>query len=181
MNREEQEEFFNKNVNLAYKVASCYRSNYFNELEDIIQIALGALWKAVIYYDNSRAMFSTFAVPIIRNDINYYLRRVKKSKKEISINSTIKTKSSSNDDLTLEGILTNDSEDLIEAVEDKIFLENLFSEIQLSNKETEVLRYWLEGKKQTEIAEKLHTSQTDISRTVTRLKRKFIYFKNKKM
>ena len=43
------EELFNKNINIAYKLAWQYKNSGI-DMEDIKQICLYALWKAVITY-----------------------------------------------------------------------------------------------------------------------------------
>ena len=66
-----KEEMFNKNIKLAYKIANKYRINHSNEIEDIKQIALIGLWKAVTRY-NGKNTLSTFAYVVIQNEINLY-------------------------------------------------------------------------------------------------------------
>ena len=93
------EEMFEKNIKIAYKIANRYRINYLSEYEDIKQIALLALWKAVLTFNNTNA-FSTYAYVVISNEINLYLRRNKKTEQEISINTSI-----NDGELTIEDIL----------------------------------------------------------------------------
>ena len=62
-------EIFNNNINIAYKIANKYLINYRNEYEDIKQVALLGLWKAVLTFKNGYA-FSTYAYPVIQNAIN---------------------------------------------------------------------------------------------------------------
>ena len=45
------EEIFNDNVNIAYKIANRYRTNYYEEIEDIQQIALIELWRCVVNWE----------------------------------------------------------------------------------------------------------------------------------
>lgn len=86
------EEMFNKNINIAYKIANKYLDNYKNEYEDIKQIALLGLWKAVLTFKNTYA-FSTYSYKVIFNEINHYLRNRKKAYlNEISIQNQIAEK-----------------------------------------------------------------------------------------
>lgn len=181
MDKEKSEEFFNKNIGLAYKVANTYKNNYYYEMEDIKQIALGALWKAVVNYNQSIAKFSTFAVTIIRNDINYYLRRTKKYRSDISLNTELKNSCEGNREITLQDVLSDDSDKLIEEAEDKMFLIDLFSNINLTEEEKIILKDWLQGRNQIETAKTLNISQASISRCITKLKQKLIYYKNKNL
>lgn len=82
------EELFLNNIKLAYKVASRYLINYSSEYEDIKQVALLGLWKAVLTYKKTCAI-STYAYRVITNEINYYLRKTKKHNRNISINEEI--------------------------------------------------------------------------------------------
>lgn len=175
MEKREQEEFFHKNINLAYKIANRYRYNYFYEMEDIKQIALCALWKAVIKYEEDKAKFSSFAVAIISNDINQHLRKVKKKKDIISFSSPIRN----GEDITLEDILTDDSENEFEKIENRLLIRNTFSKMPLNDKDKIILKHWLDGEKQIDIAKKMNMSQANVSRYIIRLKRRLKIPKNK--
>ena len=71
------EEIFNNNVNIAYKIANRYVTNYYEEIEDIQQIALMELWRCIESWDHVHAL-TTYAYLCIPNKINMYLRYVKK-------------------------------------------------------------------------------------------------------
>lgn len=75
------EEIFNNNVNIAYKIANRYRTNYYEEIEDIRQIALMELWRCIVNWDHVHAL-TTYAYLCIPNKINMYLRHVKKHEKK---------------------------------------------------------------------------------------------------
>ena len=62
---------------MTNKIANKYRANYSEEFEDIKQLALIGLWKAVTRYNGKNAL-STFAYVVIQNEINLYLRKIKK-------------------------------------------------------------------------------------------------------
>lgn len=164
------EEMFEKNIKIAYKIANRYRINYLSEYEDIKQIALLALWKAVLTFNNTNA-FSTYAYVVISNEINKNLRKKKREKQEISIGTSITT----DDKLTIEDILQG--EDNIEKLlEDMSFVDKIryLNTIQFTDREKEVLILSKRGYKQQEIAERLHISQAQVSRIQRRLKDKIL-------
>ena len=72
MTNEEMNEMFNKNVNIAYKIANRYRTNYPEEYEDIKQVALLGLWKAIQHY-NPKWSLSTIEYITIFHNIKVYL------------------------------------------------------------------------------------------------------------
>lgn len=145
------EELFEKNIKLAYKVANKYRNQYLNEMEDIQQIALMGLWKAIINY-NGKFQLSTYAWRVINNEILMHLRKDKKTPQTLSL-----------EDLQKE--MSNEMEinevDLIKR------LENSFS-----LKEKNVLKGFIKGETQAQIAKKLNVTQATISRCKTRIKEK---------
>ncbi len=163
------EEMFEKNIKIAYKIANRYRINYLSEYEDIKQIALLALWKAVLTFNNTNA-FSTYAYVVISNEINLYLRRNKKTEQEISINTSI-----NDGELTIEDILQS-ADNIEKLLEDISFADKIryLSAIQFTDKEKKVLILSKRGYKQQEIAKRLHISQTQVSRIQKRLKDKIL-------
>ena len=141
------EEMFNKNINIAYKIANRYLVNYANEYEDIKQVALMGLWKAVLTFNDTHA-FSTYAYTVISNEINMYLRTIKKN------NSTISLKQEVKENITLEDILA-DKNNYIEKLENSLDIENYIVQIKnskLKEKEKIVFELSLRGYKQDKIA-----------------------------
>lgn len=162
------EELFNKNINIAYKIANKYKVNYPDEFEDITQIALMALWKCILNY-NDKYRLSTYAYIVIPSQINMYLRHVKKHEKNISINTVVcydETKS-----LTLEDIL-DDEHDYVNDIISKINLENIFKDIKLNNRERKIIILRLNGYTQYKMTNVLNISQGLISRTEKELRKK---------
>lgn len=101
------EEIFNDNVNIAYKIANRYVTNYYEEIEDIRQIALMELWRCIKDWDHVHAL-TTYAYLCIPNKINMYLRHVKKHEKNIIGDYELKDP----DDDYLNDITTNISQTL---------------------------------------------------------------------
>lgn len=102
------EEIFEKNINIAYKIANKYLINYKDEIEDIRQIALIELWRCVQNWDHKHAL-TTYAYICIPGKINKYLvRKVIPAKtNNISISTPI-YKDSEGNDLLIEDLVKND-------------------------------------------------------------------------
>lgn len=152
------EEMFENNIRIAYKIANRYKINYLTEYEDIKQIALLGLWKAVLTFKNTHA-FSTYAYPVISNEINLYLRKNKKTKLDISINTII------HDNLTFEDILQDEDniEKLLEDIE-ILKINQILNEINITEKERKIYKLIQSGYKQQDVAEKFNMSQCQVSR-----------------
>lgn len=161
------EEMFNKNINIAYKIANRYLVNYANEYEDIKQVALMGLWKAVLTFNDTHA-FSTYAYTVISNEINMYLRTIKKN------NSTISLKQEVKENITLEDILA-DKNNYIEKLENSLDIENYIVQIKnskLKEKEKIVFELSLRGYKQDKIAKIIGCSQPQVSRLIKKLRKR---------
>lgn len=156
----DKNELFNQNINLAYYVANGYKRNHLHEIDDIRQIALMALWKATLEYD-SRVRFSSFAIVVVKNAINQYLR---KSKRNIAVSISQEIM----EGITIEDTLQDDN-DLIEQVNQKMDLEKVKNELlkvahKSSPRDRNILDCILKGNKQTEIAQKYNLKQASVSR-----------------
>lgn len=161
--REKQEEMLNNNAKLAYKIANKYLINYKDEYEDIKQIALLGLWKAVLNYNDSlKVSFSTFAYPVISNEINQYLRKQKKKLLDVSLNNIV------SDNITIEDILKDEensierSEENMELLELKEIKEKVLSGVK--SKKRDVYREIDKGERQEKIAKIFKISQAQVSR-----------------
>lgn len=117
-------------------------------------------------------MFSTYAYAVISNNINCYLRYVRKHKKRnISINTEI------NEDLTLEDILADENQNL-DYLLSKFCIEEVINKLKLTEKESLIIKLRLDGKKQRQIAEIIGMSQANVSRTQNKIKNKIIKLLN---
>lgn len=156
-----KEELFNKNTKLAYYFANKYRMNYPHEYEDIKQVALMGLWKAVSKYDG-RARLSTFASIVIQNEINIYLRNVKKHDNIDHLEQEVSEK------ITLADMVASDKDELEELeslLDQNIAKESLNVEVlKLSARDQEIYKRLIEGETQCEIATKVGLKQAQISR-----------------
>ena len=161
------EEMFNKNINIAYKIASKYLINYAKEYEDIKQVALMGLWKSVLTFNNKYA-FSTYAYTVISNEINYYLRTFRKPIKTISLEQEI------DENIRLQDILSDKSND-IEKLENNLDIEKYITQIKnsdLKEREKIVFELSLKGCKQRKIAKIAKCSQPEVGRIIKKLRKK---------
>lgn len=161
------EEMFKNNMGLAYKISRQYLINHGKEFEDIKQIALLGLWKAIKNY-NHKNTFSSFAYLVIKNEINFYLRKNKKHYKNISVNKEIA------ENLTIEDCLKEDF-DYIKKLEEEIEINEIrqfkIKELKKMREiDQSIYKYFEMGKTQKQISELLNITQP----TVSRIKKKII-------
>ena len=127
------------NMKLAYNTAWKMKSTGI-ELEDLQSLALLGLVKAAKAFDEEREYkFSTFAIKIMRNEILQEVRRQRKQRNQVSLNSPI-----------AEGLYT-----LADVIEDK---RNGFAEAD-ENEKKAVRMILFQGMKQTEAAGVIGVSQ----------------------
>lgn len=163
------EEIFNNNVNIAYKIANRYMTNYYEEKEDIQQIALMELWRCIKDWDHVHAL-TTYAYSCIPNKINIYLRHVKKQEKNISINTIIYCDIDGNDQTILD--LIEDPDNCIFRLLDDIDADGVLNNIYLTEREKEVINLRMEGFSQAQIGEIMNLSRAQISRIQIKIKNK---------
>ena len=171
------EEIFNNNVNIAYKIANRYITNYYEEIEDIRQIALMELWKCVENWDHVHAL-TTYAYICIQNKINMYLRHIRKHEKDISIDTVIHSDGNGNNNTILD--LIEDPDDCIFRLLDDINAEGVLNNIYLTEKEKQVIYLRIEGFSQAQVGIIMNLSQAQISRIKTGIKKKISEYINGK-
>lgn len=172
-----QEKLFNENLCLAYSIAEkFYREGFYEDFQDIKQIALIGLWKASKYYDNKKAKFSTFAYKVMLNDIMLYFHRYKKQYKDLSINIPVSEDYSNNSDpnniMTLEDKILNDFD--IDEVITKLDIQEIIKKVLMkeTDKRKEIYNLFLSGKSQNEIAEILGVSRQWVSYVILKIEDK---------
>lgn len=163
------EEIFNDNVNIAYKIANRYMTNYYEEMEDIRQIALMELWRCVESWDHVHAL-TTYAYLCIPNKINMYLRHVRKHEKNISINTVVYSDGDGNDQTILD--LIEDPDDCIFKLLDDINADGVLNNICFTEKEKQVINLRIEGLSQEQVGKIMNLSQAQISRIQIKIKNK---------
>lgn len=161
------EEIFNQNINIAYKLTQQYK-NCGIEYDDLKQICLLALWKAVITYKNDKGWaFSTYSYKVIQNELNYYLRQNRK----YFINRYFSEETGEN--ITLEDMI-EDKYNRIEELEDNLDNEFLINKIKsslLKVNERKTFELYLKGYKQDKIAKIIGCSQPQVSRYIKNIRR----------
>ena len=166
-----KEEIFELNIKLAYKMAWKYK-NCGIEFEELKQICCMGLWKAILTYKCEKGALSTYSYLVIRNEVNLFLRRIKKDKNTISIETKIK------DNITILDTLC-EIESCIDRVHDKIEIKELkVTALQafkgLKDREKIVYKLMIKGKKQKDIAKLLGITQTQVSRLETKIKQRLV-------
>ncbi len=141
------------NMKLAYNTA--WRMRYTGiELEDLQSLALLGLVKAAKAFDKERGYkFSTFAIKIMRNEILQEVRRQRKQRNQVSLNSPIA------DGLFTLGDVLEDKQNVFAEAEVQALIEDLEE-----NEKKAVRMILFQGVEQTEAAEVIGVSQSMISR-----------------
>lgn len=141
------------NMKLAYSTAWKMRDTGI-EMDDLQSLVLLGLVKAARDYDEKRGYkFSNLAITIMRNEILQEVRRQRKQRNQVSLNSPI-----------VDGLFT-----LGDVLEDKqngfaeAEMQALIEELEENEKKT-VRMILFQGMKQSEVADIIGMSQTMISR-----------------
>lgn len=174
-----KEQIFNENIPFAYYMAKKYKDKVNIEMDDLIQVCLIALWKAVGSFDCSKEyVFSTYAQKIILNDIRQILRK-RRSKKRGEDNVFCKSLSEKiYKDITIEDTIA-DTAVCFEDVELEMLVSKIKSKLTTNN-EIEVLEGLVRGERQIDIANRLGISRKKVFAIVMRIRRKLnVYFKSK--
>lgn len=171
------EEIFEKNIMIAYKIANQYRINYFEEIEDIKQIALMELWRCIVNWDHIHAL-TTYAYICIPTKINMYLRKVKKHENNLSMNIPIFNDGDGNE-FTLEDTIENEI-DCIDFLIDDLDAQGVLNKIYLTDEERYLIELRMRGLSQHKCAKIMKKSQPQISRDQTRIKKKISAYINGK-
>lgn len=160
------EELFYKNIKLAYKMAWRYQNSGI-EIEDLKQISLYALWKAVITFkSNKNIAFSTYSVRVIQNELNYYLRKEKKHLNNKSLSDEI------GENIVLEDIISDEKNEIEQremVMDNEKYLENICKSLK-TDKQRKIITMYINGSTQQKIAKKLGISQPQVSRIIKKMK-----------
>ena len=165
------EQMIEDNMGLVYK--QLHKFNRAND-EDAMSVAVEALWKAIITYDQSKDVkLSTYASVCIYNAITHYLRPLANKSRPIIL-SYDNTVQDEEDELTFLDIMTTNEnpESLLIETEsyEKVLIAYERALLKLrSAKAREVIEYWRKSDytaKQMEIAEAVGVSQAVVSRAI---------------
>lgn len=173
------------NLRLVYFVASKFETAI--EKDELISIGCIGLIKGVDSFKPDKgAKFSTYATRCIRNEILMSLRKVKKSEKDISLDSPIST-DECGDEMFLSDILGTEKDEISDKFENEEQYMCLVRALdKLSSREQTIirLRFGFTGRlyTQKEIANLLKLSQPQIhkieKRSLERLRNVYIYLYN---
>jgi len=150
-----------------------------NDVDDLISIGSVGLIKAIDSFDTSKGTrLATYASRCIENEILMLLRNNKKTKGDISLQDTIGTDNDGNE-ISLIDVLSSDEDSIIDIVERKIQLKQIYNKINigLDDREKTVIqmRYGLldgNPRTQREIALILGISRSYVSRIEKRVLKK---------
>ena len=157
------------NLRLVVFLAKKYE-NTGVDLEDLVSIGTIGLIKGINTFSLSKNIkLATYASRCIDNEILMHLRKIKRLKTEVSIESSLSFDSDGNE-LHLEDVLGTDSDIVTRGIEeesDKKIMINEVLHLNPRDRDIMILRYGLMGHEeltQKEVAEKLGISQSYISR-----------------
>ena len=154
------------NMKLVYFVMRKYFPAYAND-EDVKQVGMIGLIKAVDCYDKSKSKFSTLATSVIINDIRYYFRQHRKHLGVLSLND--KFDIGDNEYVEFEETLMGDEDvSLTPYCYEKFYN-------SLTEREKTIIDL-IPYHKQEEISEIVGISQPQISRIRTKIKEKWRIF-----
>ena len=157
------------NLRLVVFLAKKYE-NTGVDLEDLVSIGTIGLIKGINTFSaNKNIKLATYASRCIDNEILMHLRKIKRNKAEVSIDSSLSYDAEGNE-LHLEDILGTESDIVTKGIEeeaDKKIMINEVMHLKPRDRDIMILRYGLMGQDeltQKEVAEKLGISQSYISR-----------------
>ncbi len=170
-----ENEILERYKGLVVKIAR----SYFilgGEMEDIVQEGMIGLYKAIKGYDKKKnASFKTFATMCIKHQIQSAIK-VANAKKNSPLSNSVSLQSfsenSDDEDFLPVSLIFQISPD--EKVINKENYQNLLENIKkmLSDKEFQVLKYYLKGYTYKEISNILETSEKSIDNSLSRIKSK---------
>ena len=161
------------NINLVYYTFSRYFKNL--EVGEYEDLGLIGLIKAVDSYDvEKNADFATFSIICIKNEILGELKKISKTKGDVSLYDGKPSLIEDDEDMQLINCIP-DSKDLIDDFISSVSYEKITSELfaTLTDKEKELLKlffgFYEKKYTQKEIASIYGVHQSQISRTITRI------------
>ena len=161
------------NINLVYYTFSRYFKNL--EVKEYEDLGLIGLIKAVDSYDvEKNADFANFSIICIKNEILGELKKISKTKGDVSLYDGIPWLIEDDEDMQLINCIP-DSKDLIDDFISSVSYEKITSELfaTLTDKEKELLKlffgFYEKKYTQKEIASIYGVHQSQISRTITRI------------
>lgn len=182
-NFDAKQELIERNLRLVVYTAQKFENTGVN-IEDLISVGTIGLIKAVSSFKGDKNIkMATYASRCIENEILMYLRKVSKSKREVSIDEPLNTDGDGNE-LCIADVLGTDSDFVSQDIENQDEKDVVCEVMQLlPQREREIvdMRYgFSSGKEMTqkEVADVLNISQSYISRIekkiLSRLKKEIV-------
>lgn len=163
-----------RNLRLVVYIAKRF-DNTGIDIEELISVGTLGLIKAVKSFNSDKKIkLATYASRCIENEILMFLRKMVRSRSEVSLDEPLNVDWEGNK-LLLSDVLGTDTETVFEEYESKVerdVLKELFEKLDPREREIICMRYGLYGveeKTQKEIADMLHISQSYISRLEKRI------------
>lgn len=162
------EELYLANENLVHYVLS---KNFKHKMsdEDYQQIGRIGLWKACLKYEPNMGTFATFAVPCILNSIRMEMRnsqaKIRSNPDYIFMSLQQPIKGLDNEEATIAELVAGESD------EGFLDLEGLWR--CLTSRERFIMAGLIDGKNQAQIAEDLGIARSNVSRSVTQIRKKW--------
>ncbi|MCL2631415.1 MAG: sigma-70 family RNA polymerase sigma factor [Firmicutes bacterium] len=157
------------NLRLVVYIAKRF-DNTGIEIDELVSVGTLGLIKAVKSYNSEKKIkLATYASRCIENEILMYLRKMVRTRSEVSLDEPLNVDYDGNK-LVLSDILGTDGEQVykeFEAKTEKGILRNLFNDLEKRDQAIICMRYGLYGvqeKTQKEIADMMNISQSYISR-----------------
>lgn len=160
--QETKDDLIRKNANLVrYVIDRCYPT--LRHDDDLYQVGLIGLWKAIERYDPQKGAFSSYAYSCIRCELaDEFRRRGKQRLKTISLDTQVTSKDS---EVRLGDIIPGDKD--VPYVDTELFLTNL------SPLERTTFEALTNGNSPVEIARDLGVSRQAVHKTCRRIRRKW--------
>ncbi|RZT00927.1 sigma-70 family RNA polymerase sigma factor [Cuneatibacter caecimuris] len=157
-----------EHLGLANMVAHRFKNTGI-EYEELQGTAYLGLVIASQSFDNRKGIqFSSYACPVIQNEILMYLRREKRQCSVMSYDAPIQEQ----DGDKLRKIDTlPDYESGFEAIEDHLFAEQILNTMNRQDREL-ILQYYIHGTRQEILAQQYGCSQPVLSRKIKKIKEK---------
>lgn len=172
-----KKELIEHNLRLVVYMAKKFE-NTGVELDDLISVGTIGLIKAVGTFDGEKKIkLATYASRCIENEILMYLRKVSKTRADISLDEPLNVDGEGNE-LLLSDILGSDADSVFDEVEEsgeRDLLKNALKSLTERESTIMSLRFGLSGKEemtQKEVADYLGISQSYISRLEKRIVKK---------
>ena len=175
-----QQERVLQNTGLVYYIVNKY-GNYSWQQEDLAQIGMLGLCKAVATFDESKGFkFATYATRCIDNEIKMFLRVDRKNFNLPHLEDVVKTDFDGRE-LTIADIVEDKNVSSFTGDANREKLEKILSIIlnRLPQRECCIMLWTAAGVLQVEIGNRLKISQSYVSRVITKCLRKIRCYENK--